>query len=302
MILVLGPTASGKSALAARLASRLGGEVVSADAFAVYRAMELGIAKPGPEELALAPHHLISVLEPEERCDVARWLALAEAAIAGIRERGRLPVVAGGSPLYVKALLEGLSAGAPRDAALRQELEDRYAREGAEALFAELRRVDPVYAAARHPNDRRRVVRALEVFRLTGRPYSSFHTTDGVRREDRRALLLGLRWDKEALHRRINARGRAMFAAGLVAEVAALRHRLSPEAWQAVGYKEVRDHLEGRCDLAGAQERVLRASRHLAKHQHTWLKRFRDLVWLPGDAPDLADRAEALARDFLARG
>jgi tRNA dimethylallyltransferase len=294
IVLVLGPTASGKSALAARLAQRLDGEVVSADAMAVYRGMDIGTAKPGPAELALAPHHLVSVLDPGERCDVARWLGMAEAAIAGIAARGRLPIICGGSPLYTKALIEGLSAGAPRDAAVRAALDAAYDADPA-ALWAELQAADPAYAADRHPNDRRRIVRALEVLRLTGRPYSSFHTTDGIRRADYAAVQLGLHWERAALYARIDARTEAMFAAGLVDEVRALAPRLSPEARQAVGYKEVLDHLAGGCDLATTIVRVQTASRHLAKHQLTWYRRFTDIAWLPGDAGDLIDRALAVA-------
>ncbi|GDY14603.1 tRNA dimethylallyltransferase [Planctomycetota bacterium] len=301
VILVVGPTASGKSALAAQLAARLGGEVISADAMAVYRGLEVGTAKPGPAELALAPHHLISVVEPDDRCDVARWLGLAEAVLRDLRSRDRVAVVAGGSPLYSKALVEGLTAGAPRDAAVRDRLNAAFEQDRA-ALWLELQQLDPVYAAGRHPNDQRRIVRALEVIRLTGKPYSSFHTSDGVRRSDLRTLHLGLHWPKAILHHRIAQRCAGMFQAGLVAEVAGLRGRLSPEASQAVGYKEVLNHLAGHCDLATAQQQVELASRHLAKHQLTWYRGMADLVWLPGDAADLADRAEALARRFLAGG
>ena len=300
LILVVGPTASGKSALAATLAERLGGEVVSADAMAVYRGMDIGTAKPNAEELARAPHHLVSCFAPDDRCDVSRWLGLADAAIADIHARGRAVIVAGGSPLYTKALLEGLSAGAPRDEAVRDELNARYAREGAEALFAELSRIDPTYAAQRHANDQQRVVRALEVHRLTGRPYSSFHTTDGVRRADYRTLSIGLVWDRERLHQRINRRVKDLFAAGLVDEVRALQSQLCAEALQAVGYKEVIGFLRGEYDLERARYLVARNSRHLAKHQLTWYRRFRDVLWLPGDAADLVERAETLAREFIA--
>lgn len=300
LILVLGPTASGKSALAAQLAAQIGGEVVSADAMAVYRGMDIGTAKPSATELALAPHHLISVFAPGERCDVSRWLALAETAIADIHQRGKTVVVCGGSPLYTKTLLEGLSAGAPRDEAVRAALNLRYTTEGAAVLFAELQRCDPVYAAQRHANDQMRVVRALEVQALTGLPFSSFHTTNGIRRDTYRSLLLGVQWDKETLHRRINTRTKAMFAAGLVDEVRALGPTLSPEARQAVGYKEVLDHLAGTYRLDDAIELVKRNSRHLAKHQMTWYRRFTDIVWLPGAAPDLVLQAESAARAFLA--
>lgn len=298
IVLVLGPTASGKSTLAAALAARLGGEVVSADAFAVYRGMDVGTAKPDAALRARVPHHLIDVLEPGERCDASRWVGLAEAAIAGIAARGRVPVIAGGTPLYTKLLIEGISAGAPRDEAVRALLQ---AADPA-ALWAELTRVDPAYAAQRHRNDLRRIVRALEVFRITGRPYSSFHVTDGKRRDDLLPLQLGLRWDKAALHARIAARTRAMFAAGLVDEVRRLRPHLSPEALQAVGYKEVAALLDGRCDPAACLAAVELGTRHLAKHQMTWYRRFPDIAWLPGDAPDLAGRAEAAARAHLAGG
>jgi tRNA dimethylallyltransferase len=296
LLVIVGPTASGKTALAIVLAGRLGGEIVSADAMAVYRGMDIGTAKPTPAELAAAPHHLVSILDPSDRCDAQRWLDLAEAAIADIAGRGKLPIVAGGTPLYVKALLEGLSAGAPRDEGLRARLAQRYQDEGGEALLAELTRIDPDYARDRHANDQRRIVRALEVHALTGRPYSSFHTTDGVRREDISPFIIGLRWDRAELHRRINARVKAMFAAGLVDEVARVQANASREAMQAVGYKEVMGHLDRLHDLERAIELVKRNSRQLAKHQETWYRRWPDIAWLPGDAPDLADRAEALAK------
>ncbi len=294
IILVVGPTASGKSALSIALAQALGGEIVSADAMAVYRGMDIGTAKPTAAELEAAPHHLISCLEPEERCDVSRWLALAEAAITDIRARGRTVIVAGGSPLYTKALLEGLSAGAPRDPGVRDAIGARYDADPA-AVFAELQRVDPAYASQRHANDRLRVVRALEVWQLTGQPYSSFHTTDGIRRPDLQSLILGLHWERPILHQRINRRVRGMFAAGLVEEVRRMRPRLSPEAMQAVGYKEILGLLDGSHDEERAIYLVARNSRHLAKHQLTWYRRWRDIIWLPGDAADLSQRAIALA-------
>lgn len=300
VIVILGPTASGKSALAVALAQRLGGEVVSADAFAVYCDMDLGTAKPTTAEQQGVPHHLLSVIEPSDRCDVSRWLTLANAAISDIRARGKLPIVAGGTPLYVKALLEGLSAGAPRDPAVRGALEARYEREGGQALFAELQRIDPTYAADRHPNDQRRIVRALEVHALTGQPYSSFHTTDGIRRSDIRPLLIGLEWPRDVIYARIDARSAAMMAAGLVAEVRALAAVLSPEARQAVGYKEVLAHLAGEYDHARALTLIQQKSRNLAKHQMTWYRGWSDIRWIAGSAPDVAERAAALAQGFLA--
>lgn len=272
------------------------GEIVSADAMAVYKGMDIGTAKPSAEELATAPHHLISCIEPDERCDVSRWLTLADAAVQDIQGRGKTAIIAGGSPLYCKAFIEGLSAGVPRDEALREKLSQRYDSEGAEALFLELQRVDPAYAAQRHANDKRRVLRALEVYHATGKPYSSFHVTDGIERSAFATLLIGIGWDKEILHQRINKRCRDMFARGLVEEVRLLEPRLSPEARQAVGYKEVLGHLRGEYDLERAQYLVQRNSRHLAKHQMTWYRRFKNIRWLRGDDPELAAAAEALAR------
>ena len=300
LIVILGPTASGKSALAVALARAFAGEVVSADAFAVYRGMDLGTAKITAAEQQGIPHHLVSVLEPSDRCDASRWLGLAEEAIAGIRARGHLPIIAGGTPLYVKALLEGLSAGAPRDVAVREALDARYAREGGAALFTELQQVDPLYAAGRHPNDQRRIVRALEVHALTGQPYSSFHTTDGVRRTDIAPLLIGLEWPRAEIYARIDARAAQMFERGLVEEVRALAPLLSAEAAQAVGYKEVLAFLRGETSLARALELVQQKSRNLAKHQLTWYRGWRDIVWLPGAAADLISQAEALVAEFLA--
>ena len=293
LLVVLGPTASGKSALAIALAQQLAGEVISADAMAVYTGMDIGTAKPSPAEQAGVPHHLLELCPASQRCDAQRWFSAADAALHDIHARGRLPIVAGGTPLYVKLLLEGISAGAPRDLAVRARLQQRYREEGGAALFAELQRVDPAYAAERHPHDERRLIRALEVWQLTGRPYSSFHTTDGIRRPDLRPLLLGLQWDKPALQARIAERTRRMFAAGLVAEVEALRATMSPEARQAVGYKEVIAFLEGRDDLAQAQEHVERGTRHLAKHQLTWYRGWQDIIWLPAAAPDLVSLALA---------
>ena len=296
VLFVLGATASGKSALAVELAQRLDGEVISADALAVYKGMDIGTAKPTTQERKGVPHHLIDWLEPEERCDLQRWFTAADTCLHDIHARGRLPVVVGGSPLFTKALWEGLSAGAPRDEALRAHLEARHLAEGGEALLAELAQIDPVYARERHPNDRRRIIRALEVWTLTGKPYSSFHTTDGGARSDLTTVKIGLEWPREELYRRINARVDRMLAAGLADEVQHLGHRLSPEAAQAVGYKEFREDPTG--DRATTRDRIAQATRHLAKHQATWYRRFPDILWLPGDAPDLVDQAIHAARSL----
>jgi tRNA dimethylallyltransferase len=299
VLVILGPTASGKSALAVALAQRLDGEIISADAFAVYQEMNIGTAKISTTEQAGIPHHLLSTVAITDRCDVSRWLADADAAVSDIHKRGKIPIVAGGTPLYVKALLEGLSAGAPRDEQVRSALDARYDNEGSAVLFAELQAIDPTYAAERHANDKRRIVRALEVYALTGRPYSSFHTTDGIRRSDIKPCLIGLQWSREIIYARIDARAAAMFEAGLVNEVRGLADRISPEAAQAVGYKEVLAYLRGEYDLARALELVQQKSRNLAKHQMTWYRNWKDIQWIAGDDPELVTKAEVLARRWM---
>ncbi|TVR11927.1 MAG: tRNA (adenosine(37)-N6)-dimethylallyltransferase MiaA [Planctomycetota bacterium] len=298
-IIVTGPTASGKSSLAVSLASHLNAEIINGDAMAVYQGMDIGTAKPSQHERAGVPHHLLDVIPTNDHCNVQRWLDLADAATRDIHQRGKVPIICGGSILSIKAYLEGLSAGPPRDEALRAQLEARLAREGSAALFEELMAVDPEYAAQRHPNDHRRIIRALEVWHSSGKPYSAYHTTDGQRRANRSCLLLAIHWPREILYRRINARCKAMFAAGLVEEVRSLMPQLSDEAAQAVGYKEVLAYLRGETSLDEAAERTRRASRRLAKHQLTWLKRFPEMHWLKGDDPELLQRASQLAQNFL---
>jgi tRNA dimethylallyltransferase len=299
MIAVVGPTASGKTALAVHLAKRFDGEVISADALAVYRGMDIGTAKPTKAEQQGIPHHCLDVLDPSEGCDAQRWLDLTENAIVDINARGKRVIVAGGTPLYLKLLLEGISAGPPKDVRLRSQLEHRYHNEGKNVLFAELQQVDPDYAADRHPNDMKRIVRALEVYQLTGKPYSSFHTTDGIRRSCWRTLLIGLHWNREQLHHRINARSRWMFQNGLVDEVGALRSKLSKQARDGVGYKEVIGYLKKAHDLKHACYLVQRNTRLLAKHQLTWYRRFQDIRWLDAEAVDLPRQAELLCKRFL---
>lgn len=299
VVLVIGPTASGKTALAVSLAKKYNGEIISADAMAVYRGMTIGTAKPTEEERQGIPHHCLDCFDPHERCDVSHWLALADAAAADIQARGKVPFIAGGSPLYTKAYLEGLSAGPPRDEAVREQLREEYLDKGGEAMLERLKEVDPDYAAERHANDERRIVRALEVHQLTGKAYSSFHVTDGTRRDHIRTLQIGLRWDKEVLHRRINARAKAMFANGLEDEVRSVQDQLSDEARQAVGYKEVIAYFDKAYNRDHAIYQVQRRSRILAKQQTNWYRRFRDIHWIPGDADDLFTQATVLVDEFL---
>jgi len=268
---IAGPTAGGKSALALALAERLGdAEIVSADSMQVFRSLDIGTAKPSPSERARVPHHLIDVVDPGEPFSVDQWKRLAEHAIDDIRSRGRLPIVAGGTHLYVKALLDGLFDAPPPDPALRAEL----GAMPAEARRAELERIDPAAAARIHPNDVRRTIRALEVQRATGRPISDWQRQwDAQARGD--AVLIVLRWDPKDLNRRINARVRDMIDAGLVEEARDLwrQGRLTGQAAQSLGYKQLIDHLEGGETLEKSVERIKRETRRFAKNQRTWLRR-----------------------------
>lgn len=248
------------------------GEVISADAFQVYRGMDIGTGKVRVEDRRGVTHHLIDIVEPNEpeAFTVHRWLGLAEQAIEEVRVRGRVPIVVGGTHLYAKALLDGLFDGPGADPEIRADLEGM----DAESLRRELERVDGEAAGRIHPNDRRRTVRALEVFRLTGRPISQHQGQWGTRgRED--ALLVVLEWETEAINRRINARVREMVEAGLWEEVAGLlgSGRLGPQAREALGYKQIVEAIEGRQGRERAIERIKIETRRFAKNQRTWLRR-----------------------------
>lgn len=285
LLVILGPTASGKSDAAMALARRVGAEIVSVDSMQVYRGMDVGTAKPTPAERAEVRHHLIDVVEPDEPFTVARFVELADSVIADARRRGAPLVLTGGTPLYYKALFDGLFGGPGADEAIR----DRLRAFSGEELHRRLVEVDPASAARIHANDAKRLVRALEVFELTGQPISSFQTewTAPVRRHA--AMWVGLAWDKDALNRRINARVRSMMAAGWVHEVRALLARhggaLSHTAAEATGYRELIEHVEGRMSLDDAVEQIKIATRQLARRQMKWFRRFPDVTWVPGNQP-----------------
>jgi tRNA dimethylallyltransferase len=291
-ILLTGPTASGKSALALSLAEDLGGEIVSVDSAQVYRGMDIGTAKPDAATRARVPHHLIDLIEPTESYSAARFCADATAAIAAIRARGRLPVLAGGTMLYVKALTEGLSALPRADQATRDAIDAEAARVGWPRMHAELARVDPAAAARLAPNDAQRIQRALEVWRLTGRPLSSWQgNRDATPFEAIRIALVPA--DRERLHREIARRFDAMLDAGLVEELAALRRRyaLDPSmpSMRSVGYRQAWRYLDGEIDRDTLRATGIAATRQLAKRQITWLRAMPGNAFDPW-APDLADR------------
>ena len=278
VVLLMGPTAAGKSALALALAGRIGGEIVTVDSAQVYRGMDIGTAKPDAATRARVPHHLLDVVAPTDAYSAARFVADARAAIADIRMRGRVPIVVGGTMLYFKALADGLSDLPQADAVLRAALDARAARDGWPALHAELVRVDPATAARLAPTDAQRIQRALEVHALTGTPLSALQ---GRRAGGAADLGATLRFalvppDRAQLHAAIAERFDAMLAAGLVDELAALRARYPLEAtmpsMRAVGYRQAWDYLEGTIDRRALRERGIAATRQLAKRQFTWLR------------------------------
>ena len=292
LLVILGPTASGKTDVALAVARETRAEILSVDSMQVYRGMDVGTAKPSPAERAAVPHHLIDVVGPDEPFTVARFVDLADGVIADARRRGVPLVLTGGTPLYYKALFEGLFEGPPADETVRTRLR---ALSG-EELFRRLSEVDPAAAARIHVNDQKRLVRALEVFEQTGRPISSFqtHWARGARRHD--AVWVGLNWEKDALNRRINARVKLMVDAGWVDEVRRLLARyptLSHTAAEATGYKEMIAHVHGRLPLDDAIEQIKIATRQLARRQMKWFRRFRDVTWVSGDqaAGDIAGQA-----------
>ena len=298
IIVICGPTAAGKTELAARLAERLGGEVIGADSRQVYRYMDIGTAKPAAELRARIPHHLLDVVDPDQSFDVAHWRALALAAITETHGRRQVAIVCGGTGLYLRSLLQGLFNGPPADAALRERLaaEEQVAPG---SLHRRLLEVDPESGARIHPNDVLRTVRALEVGELTGAPLSAWHARHRLAERDFEALVLEVAVAKDELQRRIDERAARMVTEGLLDEVRALGERfdLDAKAFSAIGYREARDCLRGRLaerDLAAA---VARATRAYAKRQLVWLRGQMSTLAIPAAAHD---DAEAAALSFLA--
>lgn len=297
----MGPTASGKTALAVSLVERFPFEIISVDSALVYRDMAIGTAKPDAATLARAPHHLLDIRDPTETYSAAAFCDDARRLMADIAARGRVPLLVGGTMLYFRALLQGLDDLPRADAALRKELEGEAAARGWPVLHAELATVDPATAARLAPNDSQRIGRALEIFRLTGTPMSAL--LDRVQSElPYRVLQLALiPSDRAVLHQRIAARFDAMLAEGLVDEVESLRRRYALHAdlpsMRAVGYRQAWAYLDGKIDLKGLREQGIAATRQLAKRQLTWLRSWPGAVELDC----LADDLDAQATDLVAR-
>jgi tRNA dimethylallyltransferase len=292
---LLGPTASGKSALALKIAAELPVEIVSLDSALVYRGMDIGTAKPGAALRARVPHHLIDIIDPDESYSAGRWRDDAVKTVLDILERKNIPLLVGGTMLYYRALTAGLDALPQADARMRAQIDADAARRGWPALHAELEKVDPAAAQRIAPNDAQRIQRALEVWRLTGKPLSALQ---GAARAELPFEVKGLALlpDRSLLHDRIERRFEAMLRLGLVDEVKGLRKKYRLDAsmpsMRAVGYRQVWEYLEGRYDKETLKEKAVAATRQLAKRQFTWLRSFPDLLRL--DAGGAQDPAVAL--------
>jgi tRNA dimethylallyltransferase len=291
LLVVLGPTAVGKSRVAVDLALRFGGEIISGDSIQVYKGFDIGTDKPDVEARRGVPHHLIDIVGPEVQFTAADFVREALAAARGITSRGRLPIVAGGTGLYIKALVDGLFPGPGRDPAVRAALETEARDKGLDVLFRRLEAADPEYARKIRGRDRVRIIRALEVFMTTGRPISQHFQETRSPVTDRTVVRLGLRLDREALRRRIEDRVERMFARGLIDEVRRLLEKGVPESappFRALGYDHVLRLLRGEIGHDEAVALTKTGTRQYAKRQMTWFRKMAGINWFsPEDGPGL---------------
>lgn len=301
LIVIGGPTASGKSACAVELCRIIQGEVVSADSMQLYQGMDIGTAKPDPAEMGGIPHHLLSIAPPTQRFSAAAFAQLAHKAMGEIRARGKMPVLCGGTGLYINAVTRPMGfAQNQGDEALRSQLEARAAdEEGRRALHEELRSIDPQTAGRLHPNDIRRVIRALEVYQLTGKTMSKLSEEDQRRPDLYKTAFFALDFPREVLYARIDRRVDEMMRRGLEDEVRALlRDGLSEDctAMQALGYKEMVWAIRGEISMERAVELIKQGSRNYAKRQLTWFRRDARVQWIEADGRSARDMAEEMAR------
>lgn len=293
LIILTGPTAVGKSALSVALAQKIGGEIVSADSMQVYQYMDIGSAKIKKEEMAGVPHHLIDVLMPEEEFNVVRFQQLAKEALTGIYARGHIPIVAGGTGFYIQALLYDIDFSTEENhSEIRKKLEEEATLYGTEVLHQRLEQVDPVSAAAIHPNNQKRVIRALEFWELHGFPISQHNEQQRQRTSPYAFCYFVLTDERARLYENIEARVDEMLSEGLVDEVSKLKamgcHK-GMVSMQGLGYKEILKYLEGSCTLEEAVYQIKRDTRHFAKRQLTWFGRERDVLWINKKDYDYSD-------------
>ncbi len=293
VVLLAGPTAVGKTALAMELAEALGTEIIGADSMQVYRYMDIGTAKPTQAERRRVPHHLVDVADPDEDFDAARYVDLARPMVDRFMRSGRVPLVVGGTGLYMKALTRGLCPGAPASPEIKEQLRSELEDRGLESLYAELARVDPLLARRLHPNDRQRILRGLEVHRLTGTPLSAWQERHRFRTSFFPTIKVALYRERDELYQRINRRTLAMMEEGFVDEVRRLLSMgYGPElkSMQSLGYRHICTYLAGRCRLHEAVALIQRDTRRYAKRQLTWFRGDPEFRWFHAD-----DRTEILS-------
>ncbi len=284
VLVICGPTAVGKTAAAIEVAERFNGEIIGADSMQVYRFMDIGTAKPTTEERSRAPHHLIDVVDPDQDFDAARFAQMAREIAVAIERRGAVAIVAGGTGLYIKAMLYGLFRAEPPDRLTRQRLRQEAAQVGPEVLHRRLAAIDTQAAGRIHPHDAFRIIRALETAAATGNPITDHHRRHGFRESAFRVLKIGLDMDRRVLYGRVERRVDAMIAAGLVEEVKGLLARGyagNIKSMRSIGYRHMLDYLEGRSSWEEALRTLKRDTRRFAKRQLTWFRADADIIWIP---------------------
>ena len=281
-----GPTACDKTEIGFTVAQKIKGEIVSADSMLFYRGMDIGTAKPSPGMRELVPHHFIDIIDPWESYSVGRYVDDVEALISDVDSEERKFLVVGGSPLYIKGLVDGIFNGPAADWDIRRELEELADEKGNQHVHDILQKIDPAKAGELHPNNLRRIIRAIEVYRITGKPVSVLQEQYKLAKKSYQFKIMCLAREKEDIYRRINERVETMFDKGLVDEVRSLLDNprgLSKQAKQALGYKEVIQYLDGGFTLDDAKEMVKQSTRRFAKRQMTWFRSFPDIQWLEAD-------------------
>ena len=300
LLIICGPTASGKSALSIRLAHELDAEIVNADSMQIYRGLDIGTAKPSTEQQREIPHHLIDIVDPDQQFSAADFACAADNAIKDITARGKRVIVVGGTGLYIRALVKGLVDSPSGDVALRQALQDEAKEIGNEAMLEKLRLVDPVLAADLHPNNLLRIIRALEVQQLTGVPLSCYQKEHAFAMRRYETLQIGLTVDRELLYQRIERRVDQMISDGLFKEVNSLLasgYGRELKAMRSIGYKEAAAHLCGELSIEEAVRLIKRDTRHYAKRQLTWFRADPDILWF--EYPEKFVNILAEANDFF---
>ncbi|MDO8749267.1 MAG: tRNA (adenosine(37)-N6)-dimethylallyltransferase MiaA [Candidatus Omnitrophota bacterium] len=295
IIFLTGPTAVGKTELSLKLARKINAEIISLDSMQVYQGIDILSSKPGLKQRREIKHHLIDILSPDKEFDAACYRRLAVKAIKDIYQKGKIPLFVGGTGLYLKVLLEGIFTGAGKDEALRQEFYHEAEILGSEHLHQKLKEVDKESAARIHPHDTKRIIRALEVYKLTGKPISELQKKRKGLLDKYEVIVFGLNKDREVLYKSIDRRVDEMFERGLVNEVKKLlTGNLSLTCKQAIGIREIRDYLEGKHDLEQAKDLLKKNTRNYAKRQLTWFRKDKKIIWLDADDKQLIKRIQSL--------